>query len=158
MNARSPIASQASSFLGSIADLGLCKDGAFAARLAELGEPVDRSSIVRWRSGARTAPLGILPILLNFVDDPAAVLDLLAAPVGLRCVPDAEMETDDRGLLDRALELATLTGAATNAIREALADGETSDAEREQVRVAAERLERAAAELKALARPVRRVS
>lgn len=150
MDRRSTLSRHQRQLLEAIRGLGLCTDDSLRGRLSELGEDLDRTTLVRWRAGERTAPLGLLPILLGHVDDPAAVLDLLARPLGLRTVPDEDLDTDERGLSDRALELAERSGDVIAAVREALQDGVVDEVERERVSTAAARLRRTAAELETL--------
>lgn len=133
--------------------LGVATDESLAAYLREVGEPCDRTTLVRYRAGERTAPLGLLDLVLGHVDHPAEVLGLWAREYGLRVVPDADVETDERGLSDRALEVASLTGDVVSAIRTALADARVTADERETIRSAAADLRRAAAELEAMAGP-----
>ena len=158
MDPRSPLARHQAALLGAVRALGVATDESLAAYLDSLGEVVDRTTLVRWRAGERSAPLGLLPVLLGHVDDPAAVLDILARPLGLRVVPDGDLTTDERGLGDRALELAEISGGVVSTVRHALVDGHVTDAEREDVRRAAADLRRAAAELESLANARRRAS
>lgn len=157
MNTRSPLARHQRDLLQAVADLGVCKDAALACRLSELDEKCDRTTVVKWRSGERSAPLGLLPVLLGFVDDPAAVLEVLARPLGLRVVPEGDLVTDERGLSDRALEIASLSGHVVAAVRDALRDGLVTADERVAIHEAAAQLRRQAAELEALASPSVRV-
>lgn len=151
------LSARQAAFLREVHALGLCTDLSFCAAIVEAGgEPVDRSLIVRWRSGECPAPLGILPVLLDHVDDPSAVLDVLARPLGLRVVPEAVAEVDDRGLADRALELGDLLGDVQRQIRQALADGELTEDERAAIHASAEITARRASELAAVTAPGRR--
>lgn len=152
MDTRSALSRHQQILLTQIRGTGLCTDESLSAFLSSVGESVDRTTLVRWRAGERAAPLGLLPILLGHVDDPAAVLDLLARPLGLRVVPDTDTDTDERGLGDRALELAELSGAVVATVRTALADGRVTADERAAIGDTAAALRRAAAELEALAR------
>lgn len=147
MDRRSSLSRQQRQLLEGIRALGLCTDESVSCRLAELGETVDRTTLVRWRSGERTAPLGLLPILLGHVDDPAAILDLLARPLGLRVVEDVDVATDERGLVDRALEVAERSGAVVSTLRTAIADGQVDDLERRRALTAVEDARRALTEL-----------
>lgn len=45
---------------------------------------------MKYRSAERAAPLGLLDLILDHVDDPAAVLDLWARDHGFRVVPAVE--------------------------------------------------------------------
>ena len=130
-----------------------------AAAVLEAGEdPIDRSTFVRWRDGESCAPLGLLPLLLDHVDDPAAVLDLLARPLGLRVVPDGDIDTDERGLADRALEVGQLVGEVQQSVREALADGRVTETERADIYASVELAIRRLQELSTLTAPKRRAS
>jgi len=71
-------------FLSEVHELGLTTDLALSAAAAAVGELIDESAISRWRKGEGHAPLGLLPVLLGHVDQPALVLDVLARPLGLR--------------------------------------------------------------------------
>lgn len=150
MDTRSALSRHQRILLEQIRGTGQCTDESVVAHLAALDEHVDRTTLVRWRAGERAAPLGLLPILLGHVDDPAAVLDLLARPFGLRVVPDTDTDTDERGLGDRALELAERSGEVVATVRTALADGRVTDEERQAITDAAAALRRAAAELEAV--------
>lgn len=48
--------------------LGLTTDDALVAALHELGEQVDRTTLVGWRSGRTQAPLGLLGAILGHLD------------------------------------------------------------------------------------------
>lgn len=150
MNRRSSLSRHQRQLLEGVRALGLCTDESVVARLAELGEQLDRSTLVRWRAGERTAPLGLLPILLGHVDDPSAVLDLLARPLGLRVVPDVDADTDERTLVDRALEVAERSGDVVSTLRAAQAAGELGDLERHRAVSAVELARRTLAELAAV--------
>ena len=119
-----------------------------ATALTTDGTPTTRTAVVRWRAGERTAPLGLLPVVLSHVDDPAAVLDVLARPLGLRVVPDRTLASDERPLGDRALEIAERAGMVISAVRSALA----GDPDPDRIGAAARSLRRSAAELEAIAR------
>lgn len=149
MNVRSPLARLQRTRLEQLRLLGLCTDDSLVAAAAQAGETIDRTTIVRYRAGERTCPIGLLDLVLHHVDDPGAVLDLWARDHGLRVVPDGDIDTDERGLSDRGLEVAGLAGHVVEAIRSALADGRVERTESLNIaRVAAE-LRRAAAELEA---------
>jgi len=139
--------------LEQLRSLGVMTDESLAAHLREVGEPCDRSTLVRYRAGERTAPLGILDLALSHADEPAEVLALYARDYQLRVVPDLDVDTDERGLSDRALEIGTLTGEVVGAVRIALADGHVSEDERAEIRRAAAALRQAAAELEAISTP-----
>jgi hypothetical protein len=51
--------------LGILRDLGLTTDEALAARLEELDERTDRTTLVGWRSGRTQAPLGLIGAILG---------------------------------------------------------------------------------------------
>jgi hypothetical protein len=152
MDTRSALSRHQRTLLEQIRATGLCTDESLSAHLSAVGEPTDRTTLVRYRAGERAAPLGLLPILLGHVDDPGAVLDLLARPCGLRVVADTDIETDQRGLSDRALELAERSGVVVATVRAALSDGIVTADERQAIGDTAAALRRAAAELEALAR------
>jgi hypothetical protein len=156
LDPKTPFARHQRAFLTEIFDRGLCKDSALAARFAELGESGDRSTPTKWRSGERQAPLGMLPILLGHVDAPAEVLSLLARPHGLRVVPDGDLDTDERGLADRALEVGALAGDVQQTVRAALADGRITDEERALIHETAELAIRRLQELSAITAPRRK--
>lgn len=120
--------------------------------MREVNEPCDRSTLVRYRAGERAAPLGLLDLVLGHVDDPAAVLSCWARDYGLRVVADTDVDTDERGLSDRALEVAERSGAVVAAVRRAVGDGDVSAVERSEIGAAAAELRRVAAELEALVR------
>jgi hypothetical protein len=111
---------------------------------------VDRSLVVRWRSGERVAPLGALPILLSAIEDlgdRAAALRVLAAPLGLEVV----VPVDD-GAHGSACELVLALASATGRLADAAADGRIDAAEVASVTETANRLEAVANQLRALAR------
>lgn len=152
-SSRSAIRNHQVNVLTEAHQLGLFTDASLAAACAQVGEDIDRTSLVKMRSGDRPAPLGLLPILLEHVDDPAAVLDVLARPHGLRVVADADVATDERGLAVRALELTEKVGAVCSRVRAALYDGRTDAEELETISEGAGDLRRLAAELEALTSP-----
>ena len=121
MNQRTALSRLQSSFLAHVRDLGLCTDESLVARLAELGETVDRTTLVRWRSGERQAPLGLLPVLLGHVDEPAALLDAIARPLGLRVVPEGVSSGDYR---DESGDVSVALGALTAAVRASASEAE----------------------------------
>lgn len=155
---RDPITRHAVALLDGIQALGLCTDDSAATYLRSLGVECERPTLTNWRRGHRTAPLGLLPLLLRHVDDPRAVLNLLAIPLGLRVVEDTEGASvgTTTALMLRAIGEA---GRLSSVVSEALADGEISEDERRAVE---ERLEAAAqtiASLRAqLASPALRVA
>lgn len=116
MSPRTALARQQAALLAVVRDHHLCTDESLSARLSELGETVDRTTIVKWRSGERQAPLGLLPILLGHVDHPETVLDALARPLGLRVVSadDVSVVGDYR---DEAGDVSVALGALTSAVR-----------------------------------------
>jgi hypothetical protein len=137
--------------------LALCSDEAMAARISEVGEPCSRTALCHYRSGKRTAPLGMLDLILGFVDDPAEVLALWARDYGLQVLPAAtaaDIDTDERGLADRALELGDQVGDIHRAVREALADGAVDDEERARIYHRAKAAAESIAELVALTAPL----
>lgn len=101
--------------------LGVCTDESLAGFLRELGEPCDRTAIVKWRSGERKAPLGLLDLILSHVDRPAAVLDLWARDHGLRVVPDID-PADGRTLSDRSAQVVEILAEVMKAVREGRLD------------------------------------
>lgn len=137
---RDPITRWGTDLLDGIQALGLCTDDSFATYLRSLGIPCERVTFTNQRRGHRTAPLGLLPLLLHHVDDPGAVLGLLARPHGLRVVEDTEGASagTTTALMLRAIGEA---GRLSAVVSEALADGEISEDERRAVE---ERLEVAA--------------
>ncbi len=148
----SVLARHSGNLLKAIHNLGLCTDLSLAAAVVGAGEaPIDRSTFVRWRDGESPAPLGLLPVILSHVDDPAEVLGLLAEPLGLQVLPMGDIDTEERSLSDRALELGELTGKVTAEIRQALADGRADPEEFARIRAVAAELRKAAASLEALA-------
>lgn len=90
MNPRSPLARHQIRRLDQLRALGACTDESLAAYLREVGEPCDRTTLVRYRAGERTCPIGLLDLALGHVDDPAAVLDLWARDHGLHVVPEVD--------------------------------------------------------------------
>lgn len=70
-------------------DLGLSTDESLSARLAELGEPCDRTTLVGWRSGRTQAPLGLLGAILGHLssDERCRWLSAALSRWGLRVVP-----------------------------------------------------------------------
>lgn len=70
-------------------DLGLATDESLAARLAELGEPCDRTTLVGWRSGRTQAPLGLLGAILGHLtpDERCRWLSAALSRWGLRVLP-----------------------------------------------------------------------
>lgn len=146
----SPIQRLQRDALEPLRDRGLLKDEALVARLAALGCDVDRTTIVRWRAGQRTAPLGVLLVALGFLGDEER-LEYLAAVLegyGLRAVPLADPGTDDRGLTDRVLEVGGLVGQLQSEARAAMADGHVDEVERAALSDLARHLEQAAAEIR----------
>ena len=109
---------------------GQCTDESLAAWLREVGVPCGRSTVTHWRRGSRPAPLGVLPLLLGHVDDPRAVLDLLARPHGLRVVEDLQDATEEE-LTGAVLRACAEVGDVARVWREAMADGELDERERE---------------------------
>lgn len=111
---------------------------------------VDRTVVVRWRSGERQAPLGILPMLLAEIDDPDARVDAvraLVAPLGL----DVRRMADDgpsASLTDLVVGL-TVSAGRVAAIVE---DGRVDASEAAALTRTADRLEATATQLRALAR------
>jgi regulatory protein CII len=152
MNARSPLARHQIRRLEQLRAIGVCTDESLAAYLREVGEPCERTTLVRYRAGERSAPLGLLDLVLSHSGDAGSVLDLWAREHGCRVVPDADPDTDERGLSDRAFEIVALTGTVASSVRDALADGRVDDGELDTIRLAAAQLRRAAAELESLAR------
>lgn len=152
MDPRSPLAKHQIRRLNQIRSLGDVTDDSIAAYLRQIDEPCDRSRITNYRNGTRSAPLGLLDLILNHCGDPAAVLNIYAEEHGLRVVPDGDLDTDNRSLADRALDIASLSGQVVNAVRAALAGGKVSEQERESVRSTAAELRRVAAELETWAR------
>lgn len=145
------LARHSGNLLKGIHNLGLCTDLSLAAAVVGAGEsPIDRSTFVRWRDGESCAPLGLLPVLLSHVDDPAEVLGLLAEPLGLQVLPMGDLDTDERTLSDRALELTELVGKVTAEVRQTLADGRADPDEFERIRAVAASLRKAAASLEAV--------
>lgn len=143
MNPRSPLSRHQRALMQGVRSLGCCTDESLVAHLDSVGERIDRTTLVRWRKGERTAPLGLLPVMLGHVDDPASVLDLLARPLGLRVVPDCDPDSDGRSLTDRAMQLVELAGEVAKAVRGPRAD--------DQLERAAAALRRCAAEIEAMA-------
>lgn len=145
MDSRTPLALHQSDILTEVWERGLCKDSAFMAKLKALGGPGDESTISKWRDGTRAAPLGILPIMLSHVDDPAAVLDIIGRPHGLATQKLKAPVADDQGLLGRALKIGALAGSVQQAVIDAHADGmvdEDEDAKiYEAARAAVEKLQ-----------------
>lgn len=113
---RSPLLRLQADLLRHVRRRGLTTDDALAAELTALGHPCDRTTLVRYRKGERTAPLGLLQVILDHVDEPREVLEHLAAPHGLR-VESAEEATVEGDLSDAILELAELVGAVARVVR-----------------------------------------
>lgn len=102
---------------------GLTTDDALAAELVALGHPCDRSTLARYRAGERTAPLGLLLVLLDHVDAPEEILAHLAAPYGLRVIQDVQAGEAHGEVGDRVLELMEIAGLLAAALREGGAAG-----------------------------------
>jgi hypothetical protein len=129
--------------LTAVHQLGLTTDLALSAAAVGAGEDaLDQSTIVRWRKGEGHAPLGLLPVLLDHVDDPAAVLDLLARPLGLQVVP-VPSTVGLRSVQTEALEVV--------AAAMAIVDAHTRGSSAAQIVSMARTLAREAAELGAAA-------
>ena len=138
MDSRSPLARHQSDFLTEVWERSLCKDSAFMSKLASLGGPGDMATICKWRKGERMAPLGILPIMLSHVDDPAAVLDIIGRPHGLATQKLKAPVADDQELLGRALKIGALAGSVQQAVIDAHADGTVDEEEDAKIYEAAQ--------------------
>lgn len=111
---------------------------------------VDRTLVVRWRSGERQAPLGVLPVLLAEVDDldaRAEVLRALAAPLGL----EVRVPVDD-GADATHTDLVMSLVSSAGRLADAMADGRIDAAEGAALIRTAGRLEAVAQQLRALVR------
>lgn len=149
------LAQRQANLLQEIHELGLMTDLSLAAAVVGAGEsPIDRSNFVRWRKGEACAPLGLLPVILDHAGDKAQrVLEVLAGPLGLRVTQEGDISTDDRGLLDRVLELGPVLGGVQTVARVAMADGALDMDERAQMHEEIETLIRLLRELSALVDP-----
>lgn len=97
MSPRSPLGAQQQKLFADLAKLGLCNDESLAAHLRALGISCDRSTLWRYRSGERTAPLALLALLLSHCDEQQriAVLEIWARPLGLVVLPQ-ELSVGER--------------------------------------------------------------
>lgn len=152
MDPRSPLGRHQRHRLSQLRGLGLLTDVSLAAYLAELGQPFDPSALAQYRAGRRAAPLGLLDLVLQHVDDPAAVLTLWARDHDLVVVRDGDEDTDERALTDRVLEAVSLAGDVASEVRRALGDGELDDEERSRLLDTLEALRRSTAELMVMLR------
>lgn len=119
MSPRSHLARIQRQRLTEIAELQILTDESLAAHLRALEIPCDRSTLVRYRSGERTAPLALLDLILGHCDEGEriAVLEIWARPFGLLVVPQ-ELSAGERWqirqraaeLRRQAAELETLVG------------------------------------------------
>jgi hypothetical protein len=111
---------------------------------------VDRTLVVRWRSGERQAPMGALPILLSEIEDVdarAEALRVLAAPLGL----EVRVPVDD-GADATATEMVMSLVSSAGRLADAVADGRIDEAEGAALARTADRLEAVAQQLRALVR------
>jgi len=155
MNDRSPLARHQQAFLGALYDECIIDDTSLAARLCELGHPCDRSTLGRYRSGDRMAPLGLLWAILRHVGEQhsAKVLDLIARDFQLRVVPEADSDGSPVAVRDRLLDMQTSLGEASAAYRTALKDGSLDESERADLWAIVDGLAREAAGLRAALAP-----
>jgi hypothetical protein len=111
---------------------------------------VDRTLVVRWRSGDRQAPMGALPILLSEIEDVdarAEALRVLAAPLGL----EVRVPVDD-GADATATEMVMSLVSSAGRLADAVADGRIDATEGAALLRTAGRLEAVAHQLRALVR------
>ena len=156
VSVRNPCSAFQSRLLNWLRDRSACTDESLVAYLRDLGCDVDRSLVVRWRSGERVAPLGLLPAILGHCPEVARdLLAWVAEPYGLRVVA---VEPQDAGdLASEALALAGAAGSLCQRVGIALADGVVTDAERadllDAVEAARQDLDRVEAAARASAGP-----
>lgn len=140
MRRQSRITAQQIDLFDEVHESRLCTDASLAAALTEAGHgSIDRSTIVRMRSGEIPAPLGLLPVLLRHVAGPpgprqnldavAQVLDVYAAPFGLEVSARASREAE-RTLPQEILDVVR----AATALLEGVEAGEPVAEVRERVR------------------------
>ncbi|HYD02561.1 MAG TPA: helix-turn-helix transcriptional regulator, partial [Phycisphaerales bacterium] len=119
-------------------EAGLTKDASLAAACR-----VDTSTISHWRSGVRTAPLGVLDALLQLhQDDPEAVAEILrvfAREYGggrVRVVVDGDDQLEGDYIHDVA-DAATAAGELARTVAHAHRDGFVDEREHRQIAQAA---------------------
>ncbi len=139
-----------SHILSLIRDLGICPDAALVARLAELGVKTERTTLVNYRQGNRAAPMGLLMVILGFVDEPGILLGAIAEQFGLRVVPNiGEAEKTTGNVMFELCDVSSAMGALSGALREALVDDQWEAVEIERVNDLVDELEQQLAELRA---------
>lgn len=152
MDPVSPFARYQARRLNQIRSLGEITDESLASYLREAGESCDRSTLTKYRAGTRTAPFGIIDLILNHSSEPAAILNIWAHEHGLKVVRDEDLDTEDMDLADRAMDVAAQSGRVVEAVRNALTGGRVTEDERETVRAAASELRKMAEELESWGR------
>ena len=102
--------------------LGLFTDASLCAHLAELGCEVDRTTLVRYRKGERTAPIGLLEAMLDHAGPEGAreILSLLCRERGLSIAHEAPAHD---GIVLELLQDREAGGRVSARVAAALADG-----------------------------------
>lgn len=137
---------------------GLIKHEALAAALREVGVPCDRTTVTRYILGERTAPMGLLGVLLAHVDDACALLNIIGQDFGLRAVREVEEQATGRSLSEDVLDVMEATGELSARVREARHDGVISAEESRVIALACDKAAQEIAEVKAAVSSLRAVS
>lgn len=150
MNPRSPIGTYQRQRLTELQQLGFMTDESLAAHLHALGQPCARGLLTKYRQGERTAPLGLLDLVLSHCTGPeqARVLELWALPLGLQ-VMCIGAPVAGRDVLGWVMEIGVLLGQCLHIAR-ALVARHPTDEERWKLRMLAHELRRGAAQLEML--------
>ena len=144
--------------LGHLRARGLWKLDSLTAAVHEHDGEADRSLVVRWASGERTAPLGLLWVLLEHCGA-AAVLAHVAADYGLRVVEDARGHAPQGAdLAGEALDVLSAAADVAKAVRAATADGRVSPEEADSILRSCEDVRAQLADVEQLVRPLARRS